>query len=350
MFSLELKYLRKSFNRKEVVRGISLEVEKGQLLALLGPSGCGKTTTLRIISGLDIPDGGEIRIGGLIANQGHKAIISQKQRCIGMVFQDLALWPHMTVFENIEFGLKVKKLARTERRKRIAAVLGKLNMEKYTGVYPGKLSGGQQQLVAIARAIITEPKLLLMDEPLSNIDIKLRENIRQEIKRIQKETQITTVYVTHDQEDAFLLANKVAVMNEGSIEQTGSPEEIYSSPQSLFVAGFIGESTILPVKIIDKDRIFTPWGELSCHTNNYETGDGFLFFRPHEVKIADDGRFNGVITNRNFIGEWYSYHISTPAGGEIKSYSQALYEVGQSVKFSIMKMAVFPQEKLLPPA
>lgn len=339
MNALEVKNLRKSFNKKEVVKGISFDIEKGQLLALLGPSGCGKTTTIRMIAGLEMPDDGEILIEGTLASQSRKVNISQKQRHIGMVFQDLALWPHMTVYENIEFGLKVNGLAKAERQKRIDAVLNKVKMQKYAEKYPAGLSGGQQQLIAIARAIVTEPKLLLMDEPLSNIDIKLREDIRQEIRRIQQETQITTIYITHDQEDAFLLANKVAVMNAGMLEQTGSPEEIYSSPASLFVADFVGESNVINVKIVDKDRILTPWGELACNTKGQERGNAFLFFRPHYVKIEKGGYGDGVIINRNFLGEGYKYRIST-SGGEIKLHVREIYEIGQSVRFSVKRMEI----------
>ena len=339
MNALEVKYLRKSFNKKEVVRGVSFEVERGLLLALLGPSGCGKTTTMRMIAGLEMPDDGEIWIEGALASHGHKTTISQKQRHIGMVFQDLALWPHMTVYENIEFGLKVNGLTKAERQKKIDAVLGKVKMQKYAEEYPARLSGGQQQLIAIARAIVTKPKLLLMDEPLSNIDIKLREDIRQEIRRIQQETQITTIYITHDQEDAFLLANKVAVMNAGMLEQTGSPEEIYSSPASLFVAGFVGESNVIQVKIVDKDKILTPWGELACNTKGQKRGNAFLFFRPHHVKIEKSGHVDGVIINRNFLGKGYKYRIST-SGGEIKLQDPEIYEMGQSVRFSIKRMEI----------
>jgi len=339
MNALEVKNLRKSFDKKEVVRGVSFDVEKGQLLVLLGPSGCGKTTTMRMIAGLEMPDDGEIWIEGVLASRGRNTVISQKQRHIGMVFQDLALWPHMTVYENIEFGLKVNGLTKAERREKINTVLSKVKMQKYAEEYPARLSGGQQQLIAIARAIITEPKLLLMDEPLSNIDIKLREDIRQEIKRIQKETQITTIYITHDQEDAFLLANKVAVMNAGMLEQIGSPEEIYSSPASVFVADFVGESNVISVKIVDKDRILTPWGELACNTKDHERGNAFLFFRPHHVKIEKSGHSNGVIISRNFLGEGYKYRIST-SGGEIKLQVQEIYEVGQSVRFSIKRMDI----------
>ncbi len=339
MDMLEVKHVIKILGKKEIVRGISLEVEKGHLLALLGPSGCGKTTTLRMIAGLEVPDYGEIWIDGILASSSQKIAMSQKERHIGMVFQDLALWPHMTVYENIEFGLKAKGLPKNERREKIDAVLSKVNMQKYAKAYPARLSGGQQQLIAIARAIVTEPKLLLMDEPLSNIDVKLRENIRREIKRIQRETQITTIYVTHDQEDAFLLADKVAVMNAGMLEQIGSPEEIYSFPASLFVAGFVGESNVVPVKIVGKDMILTPWGKFVSDTKGHEGGNAFLFFRPHQIKIEECGHGNGVITNRTFLGGGYYYRISI-LNGEIKVQNQDRYEVGQSVRFSLKKMDV----------
>ncbi len=339
MNTLEIKQLTKRFDKKEVLRGVSFCVKKGHLLALLGPSGCGKTTTLRMIAGLETPDDGEIWIEGAIASQGSKVMVSQKQRHIGMVFQDLALWPHITVYGNIEFGLKTAGLAKAERREKIEAVLKKINMERYAKEYPGKLSGGQQQLIAIARAIVTEPKLLLMDEPLSNIDVKLREDIRQEMKRIQQETQITTVYVTHDQEDAFLLADQVVVMNEGRVEQIGSPEEIYSIPKSLFVANFVGESNILPVKIPGKNKVLTPWGEWACNTKGRESGNASLLFRPHHARIEKGGCCEGVIISRGFVGEVYKHDIST-SGEKIKLHDRERYEVGQSVRFSIEKMEV----------
>jgi ABC-type sugar transport system ATPase subunit len=339
MNAVEIKHLSKCFDKKEVISDISFDVEKGQLLALLGPSGCGKTTTLRVIAGLGTPNDGEIWIEGTLASHGSKSLIPQRLRHIGMVFQDLTLWPHMTVCENIEFGLKTKGLAKAERRKKIDAVLTKVKMQKYANEYPSRLSGGQQQLIAIARAIVTEPKLLLMDEPLSNIDVKLREEIRQEIKRIQHETQITTIYVTHDQEDAFLLANKVVVMNAGKVEQIGNPEEIYYSPKSLFVANFVGESNIINVKIIDKDKISTPWSELVCNTKGHEKESAFLFFRPHQARIEKSGQLDGVIIARNFVMGEYTYRIST-SGEEIKVQDSAKYEVGQSVKFFIKKMEV----------
>jgi len=339
MHALEVKQLTKSFQGKEIVKGISLTVERGQLLALLGPSGCGKTTTLRMIAGLEIPDNGEIWIDGTIANRGNKILIPQKQRHIGMVFQDLALWPHMKVYENIEFGLSANKIPRAERKKKIEEVLNKVNMQKYSREYPGRLSGGQQQLIAIARAIVTEPKLLLMDEPLSNIDIRLREEIRQEIRRIQHETQITTVYVTQDQEDAFLLASKVAVMNKGIIEQTGTPEEIYNSPISPFIAHFIGESNMINIKVLGKDRVLTPWGELDCNTKGRSAGNAILFFRPHQAKIENGGQYAGTIISRDFIGGVYKYYIST-SGEKIKLQDQYVYEVGKSVRFSIKLMEV----------
>ncbi|MEP9412630.1 MAG: ABC transporter ATP-binding protein [Candidatus Brocadia sp.] len=331
---LEVKHVIKILGKKEVVRGVSFEVERGQLLALLGPSGCGKTTTLRMIAGLEVPDYGEIWIDGALASSGQKVVMAQKERHIGMVFQDLALWPHMTVYKNIEFGLKATGLTRAERQKRIKAVFDKVNMQKYANEYPARLSGGQQQLIAIARAIATEPKLLLMDEPLSNIDAQLRDDIRKEIKRIQQETEITTVYVTHDQEDAFLLADKIAVMNAGVVEQIDNPEEIYFFPGSLFVANFIGESNAIRVRIVDRDKVVTPWGELVCRTKGHERGEAFLFFRPHQVQIEQNGFYEGVIIKREFIGGRYRYYIEIPKG-EIKFYNQKFYRIGEPIRFSI---------------
>ncbi|MEK6558629.1 MAG: ABC transporter ATP-binding protein, partial [Planctomycetota bacterium] len=188
-------------------------------------------------------------------------------------------------------------------------------------------------------AIVTEPKLLLMDEPLSNIDIRLREEIRQEIRRIQHETQITTVYVTHDQEDAFLLSDKVAVMNEGIIKQTGTPEEIYNSPISPFIAHFIGESNMINIKVLGKDRVLTPWGELDCNTKGRTAGNATLFFRPHQARIEKGGQYEGVIISRDFIGGVYRYHIST-SGEKIKLQDQYVYEIDKSVRFSIKLMEV----------
>ncbi len=337
MKSLQVNQLVKTFDKKEIVKGISFDVEKGQLLTLLGPSGCGKTTTLRMIAGIEIPDCGEIYIDEKLANRDKKICISQKERNIGMVFQDLALWPHMTVYENIEFGLKANDIRRDERRKKIEEVLQCINMQKYARAYPQTLSGGQKQLVAIARSIVTRPRLLLMDEPLSNIDVKLRQDIRQEIKRIQQETNITTLYVTHDQEDAFFLSNRIAVINEGKIEQIGSPEEIYFSPQSIFVAQFVGESNCIDVKITGKDRLSTPWGGFVHPTNKLTAGTAKIFFRPHQVKIDQGGRCEGKIVKRDFIGEWFRYHVSS-SGVEIVLYDENNYNVGKYVKFSIKKM------------
>ncbi|MDR4509825.1 MAG: ABC transporter ATP-binding protein [Candidatus Brocadiaceae bacterium] len=341
MKSLIVKTLSKSFDKKEIVKGISFDVEKGQLLTLLGPSGCGKTTTLRLVAGIETPDNGEIFIDNRLASRGRKLFVSQKERNIGMVFQDLALWPHMTVYENIEFGLKSNGVKRVERRRKVEEVLHIVNMQKYFRAYPAKISGGQKQLVAIARAIVTKPKLLLMDEPLSNIDIKLREEIRQEIKRIQKETNITAIYVTHDQEDAFLLSHKIAIIHDGNIEQIGSPEEIYLAPQSLFVAQFVGESNIIDVQVTGKDRILTPWGEITHPTNNRTHGVARIFFRPRQVRIEQDGPYEGVIVKRDFLGEQYRYYVTT-SGVELLLYDGNTYTAGKPVRFSIKSMNIIP--------
>ncbi|HHT9134843.1 MAG TPA: ABC transporter ATP-binding protein [Candidatus Avalokitesvara rifleensis] len=225
-----------------VVSGVTLSIKEGETLALLGPTGCGKTTILRMIAGLETPDEGEIWIDGRLAGTKGKNRMASKDRRLGMVFQDLALWPHMAVQKNIEFGLKATGISKLAREKRVDDVLNKLKLGKYRHVYPYSLSGGQQQLVAIGRAIAPRPRILLMDEPLSNLDVHLKEELMAEISRLKNELKITTIYVTHDQQEAFILASKIAVMNQGRIEQMGSPEEICSHPSTEFVARFVGYS------------------------------------------------------------------------------------------------------------
>lgn len=238
MAVLTLKEVSKHLQGKLVVNNISFRVEEGEVLTLLGPSGCGKTTTLRMIAGLETPWEGEIWLDGRLASAGGRNLIPPAARHISMVFQDLALWPHITVQGHIEFPIS-RKLTKQARKRRVEEVLNIFKLEKYRHRYPNTLSGGQQQLVALARALAPQPRVLLMDEPLSNLDVILREVTCKEIIRLQRELKVTTLYVTHDQQEAFLLAQKVAVMNEGKIEQIATPEEICMFPASEFVAGFI---------------------------------------------------------------------------------------------------------------
>src|SRR5438552_2132126 len=242
--SVDLRGLTKRFGAIAVVDQVSLRIDHGQLVCLLGPSGCGKTTTLRLIAGFLEPTEGEIHVGDRLVSSKARTL-PPEQRNMSMIFQSYALWPHMTVAENIGYGLRLRKIDRDTIAKKLKAILQTTKLEALAQRYPGELSGGQQQRVALARALIVEPETLLLDEPLSNLDANLREEMRFEIRRLHDEYRYTTVYVTHDQSEAMTTADLIAVMNAGRIDQLGTPEDIYSRPQSEFVARFIGASNII---------------------------------------------------------------------------------------------------------
>jgi ABC-type Fe3+/spermidine/putrescine transport system ATPase subunit len=218
--------ISKAYNKIPVIREMSLGIEKGERIVILGPSGCGKTTLLRMIAGFIHPDKGMLTIDGKTVAGNGKCLVNPESRQVGMVFQDLALWPHMTSYKNIEFGLKVKEIPKAEIRERIDTILNKMQMARFRNTYPGELSGGQQQRIALARALVTYPKLLLMDEPLSSLDTKLRQILMREVLRLQEELAITMIYVTHDREEAFSLATRIVVMKEGKIQKTGTVSQI----------------------------------------------------------------------------------------------------------------------------
>jgi len=246
LVSVRIDGVVKRFGEITALKGVSLEIKHGELFTLLGPSGCGKTTLLRIIAGLEYPDEGRIYF-----DENDVTDLKTYERGAVLVFQNYALWPHMTVYENIAYGLKIRRIPKDEIDERVKKVLELVRLEGHEDRYPTQLSGGQQQRVALARALAVQPKLLLLDEPLSNLDAKLRIEMRSEIKRIQRELDITVIYVTHDQEEAMALSDRIAVMNFGVIEQIGTPREIYQRPKTKFVADFMGKNNILPAKIID---------------------------------------------------------------------------------------------------
>jgi iron(III) transport system ATP-binding protein len=244
MGSVEIRGLRKAYGASVVVDGVDLSIQHGQLVCLLGPSGCGKTTTLRLLAGFLSPDAGEIVVGGrCLSAPGH--VVAPERRNMSMIFQSYAVWPHMTVFQNVAYGLKLRHVPRGEIDERVHKILGLVHLEAMDKRYPGELSGGQQQRVALARALVVEPETLLLDEPLSNLDANLREEMRFEIRRLHEAYKITTVYVTHDQSEAMVIADQIAVMNRGRIEQMGEGEDIYERPQTEFVARFIGQTNLV---------------------------------------------------------------------------------------------------------
>ncbi|MDO4491995.1 MAG: ABC transporter ATP-binding protein [Lachnospiraceae bacterium] len=261
MSRIELKNIDKFYGKNHILKGINLTIEDGDFMTLLGPSGCGKTTTLRVVSGLEKPQNGNIYMDGKeIVNAKEAYFASPSERDLNLVFQSYALWPHMTVRENIAFGLNIKKLPKPEVERRIWDALERMQISAYADRYPNELSGGQQQRVAIARAIASEPHLLLLDEPLSNLDAKLRVDMRSELKRLHTETGTTMIYVTHDQVEALTMSTKIAIFKEGVIVQVAKPLELYNNPANIYVADFIGNPSInfIPASAShDKDGLHT---------------------------------------------------------------------------------------------
>ncbi len=283
MVGVRLVDVKKRFGKYEALRGITLEIRDGELFFLLGPSGCGKTTTLRIIAGLYEPDSGEVYFGDRLMNG-----VPPYRRNIGMVFQNYALWPHMTVYDNVAYGLKARGLPRSEIEEKVRWALDLVGLRGMEGKYPNQLSGGQQQRVALARALVIEPEVLLLDEPLSNLDAKLRARMRSELKVLQKELGITTIYVTHDQAEALSMADRIAVMNIGRVEQVGAPREVYRSPATRFVADFIGEINFLDAEVgcgAEGCWAETPLGRIPLPRGAPE-GRVTLAFRPEAVRVV----------------------------------------------------------------
>ncbi len=303
MSGVELRNVTKAFGRTMAVRSLDLAVRKGEFLALLGPSGCGKTTTLRLIAGFTRPDSGEIFIDGQPVSE-----LGVRQRQVGIVFQSYALFPNMTAYENIAFGLHVRKLPETEVRSRVFRLLELIGLEDKAEAYPRQLSGGQQQRVALARALAIEPRVLLLDEPLSALDAKVRNNLRFEIKKIQRESGITTIYVTHDQEEALSISDRVAVMRSGQIEQVGTPWEVYSSPSSLFVADFVGVSNFLDVEVKPDGSVFWQGRPLEVEgSGSFAPGPCRLVIRPERLlpvsgEAGGKNVLEGRVAGRVFLG------------------------------------------------
>jgi iron(III) transport system ATP-binding protein len=306
-----------------VVRDISLAIDKGQLVCLLGPSGCGKTTTLRLVAGFLEPDGGEIRVGGrrISAPGGSEA---PERRNMSMIFQSYALWPHMTVFENIAYGLRLRGLPKNDIQRRADTILAATRLTALSQRYPAALSGGQQQRVSLARALVIEPEILLLDEPLSNLDANLREEMRFEIRRLHDKYRYTTVYVTHDQAEAMTTANLIVVMNQGAIEQAGSPEDIYERPRTEFVARFIGGTNILKGRWDGSDSVDCGHGlALRCGSGDFAPqGETAVSIRHHDIRIArsepDATQANwisGTVARQVYLGPHRDYLV-TLAGGE----------------------------------
>ncbi|GAU79454.1 spermidine/putrescine ABC transporter ATP-binding protein [Fusibacter sp. 3D3] len=325
--------LTKSYNGIEVVKGIDFWVKKNQFLTILGPSGCGKTTTLRMLAGFESPSSGQIFFEG-----NEITSLPPYQRHINTVFQKYALFPHMNIYENIAFGLRINKVSEKEVKSKVAKMLELVNLSGFETRKVNSLSGGQQQRIAIARALVNEPKVLLLDEPLGALDLKLRKDMQIELKNMQKELGITFIYVTHDQEEALTMSDKIIIMNQGEIQQIGTPTDIYNEPENAFVADFIGESNILD-GIMHKDRLVTfAEKQFECVDGGFKKDEPVdVVIRPEDIKMVnvDEGILKGVVKSVVFKGVHYEMIIKG-ASKEWMIHSTQMAEEGSTVGLLIL--------------
>ena len=350
---VRLVALRKQFGEVAAVDGVTLEIRAGEFFSLLGPSGCGKTTTLRMIGGFELPTDGRIEVGGLDVTTA-----PPEKRPVNMVFQSYALFPHLSVFENVAFGLRRRKTPQPEVEQRVGAALELVRLGTFGKRRPDQLSGGQQQRVALARALVNQPQVLLLDEPLGALDLKLRRQLQVELKRVQLEVGITFIYVTHDQEEALALSDRIAVMDRGKVEQLGTPEELYDAPRTLFVAGFIGTSNLLPgtVGTIDGGvaTVHLAGGEMAL-ARSRDAAPGYevdLAIRPEAIVLsvgdasgdsdaaADDGGGPGLearVLQSAYLGVSVSHQVRTRGGATLTVVvprGQARPGIGDAVRIS----------------
>jgi iron(III) transport system ATP-binding protein len=330
------------------VDSIGFDIAPGELVTLLGPSGCGKTTTLRAVAGLETPSGGSIRLNGdTVYSANERRNVPAERRGVSMVFQSYAIWPHMTVFDNVAYGLRVRKLPQAEVRQNVQRVLGLVQMQAYADRPASKLSGGQQQRVAVARAIAFSPNVVLFDEPLSNLDAKLRAEMRVELRELQRRLDITSLYVTHDQEEALAISDRVIVMNGGRIEQIGTPEDIYNRPRSRFVADFVGSANLIEGEVrgpsgANGTLIFDAAGGVQLEVvalDAARAGQGTVALRSsyiHLDRVPDShNAVKGTIHRRMFHGDFIQYVVDWPAGQLIvRRPPTELYEEGSEVTVS----------------
>ncbi|MCJ7656977.1 MAG: ABC transporter ATP-binding protein, partial [Candidatus Atribacteria bacterium] len=337
MAILKVNNLSKNFGKVKAVQEVSFEATEGKVLSLLGPSGCGKTTTLRCIAGFENPDRGEIYLDDRKITP-----IPPEKRGIGMVFQSYALWPHMTVYGNLAFGLQIRKVPKDEITKKIKKVLGMVQLEGYENRYPRQMSGGQQQRIAMARALVFEPDIMLLDEPLSNLDAQLREEMRFEFTELQKKLGITAVYVTHDQAEALVISDKIVILDQGKIVQSGTPKEIYSNPKNKFVAGFIAVTSFINGKIDsfteEKKKVMVKTDDgLVIHSFNHSFDIGqkvSVAMRMNVIKFIQDeyksdkstvNIFKGKIIQSSYLGNTIDYKIRM-GKWEIRTNAEAKYD------------------------
>ena len=350
MYALEATGIRKHFGAVQALRSLTLQVHKGELISLLGPSGCGKTTLLRIVAGFIAPDGGRVTIAG-----GDVSHVPTHKRNLGMVFQSYSLWPHMSVAENVAFGLASRGVAKEVQRQKVDHALELVELSDFSKRLPRELSGGQQQRVALARALVYEPEILLLDEPLSALDRKLRERMQRDLRQLQQGLGITTIFVTHDQEEALILSDRVAVMSDGEIVQIGSPREIYEHPKSYFVADFVGRTNSFACEVAEYvdglARLATESGLRieALTTRPLKRGDRvYAIIRPEKIDIALDGAaadsLEVKVENIDYLGAITYYDCRTRDGTEIVVARQNLSPADANiVRAQTLRLTIEPE-------
>jgi len=335
--------LIKHFDATRAVDRLDLSINHGQILVLLGPSGCGKTTVLRLIAGFEVPDTGTIEIGGRLVS-GPGTHISPEQRRVGIVFQDYALFSHLTVAKNIAYGVP-RGQGRRDRVREIMSLVGLGGLESRM---PHELSGGQQQRVALARALAPQPEVILLDEPFSNLDADLRVQVREEVRDILKRTETTAIFVTHDQEEGFSLADRLAVVNAGRLEQVDEPEVLYSSPATRFVADFVGHADFL-VGHVGNGLVHTDLGIFSCQQELPEGGKVEIMVRPDNLSLTTDPEGEAIVVEKRFLGSFNQYALRFPSGAQLHAHtpSSALYPESTRLRVELRtpSVVIFPETK-----
>lgn len=348
MSEVRIEHVFKRFGDVTAVSDFDLTVKDGEFVSLLGPSGCGKTTSLRMIAGFERATEGEIYIGDhCVSSHIKNTFVPPEKRDIGMVFQSYAVWPHMTVTENVAYPLKIQKVPKEERAARVAEMLKLVHLDEYGSRYPHQLSGGQQQRVALARALVMRPGLLLLDEPLSNLDAKLRKSMRFEISSIQKELGITVIYVTHDQSEAMTMSDRVVVMSRGVIQQIGTPYEIYRNPANKMVADFIGLVNFVEGEV-QGDRVYISGTGVSFPNTSGITGSATIAVRPENITMSrTSGTIEGTLVHRFYLGDAVDYRVQCKhhvirvivKGAELKEFTD-----GEKVYLDFDKIMVFDRD------
>ena len=349
MASIRIQHISKAFGESVVLKEINETFQDGEFVTLLGPSGCGKSTMLRIIAGFEKPTSGELYFDDTLVTGG-KTFVPPEKRNIGMVFQSYAVWPHMNVFDNVAYPLTIKKAAKNDIKKRVEQVLDITHLTRFADRFPSQLSGGQQQRIALARALVAEPDLLLLDEPLSNLDAKLRESMRFEIKELQKKTGITVVYVTHDQTEAMAMSDRIFLIHRGIIQQVGTPDDIYNRPANQFVADFLGKIDFFKGEASDGRIVFPAMNGQSVPYNGPRSGRVDVAVRPENIYFNSDGLLVGVLEKQYYLGDVDDCRVrvgDTLVRVIANGYEYKNLREGQQVRLSIRDMMVFEDDGTL---